>query len=104
MRFDRIRHSLFMLATLALLTIAVHDAHSEEGGDGWRKEFDSICAQTAEVESYSREELGKLVDRCDGLKPQIEQLDESERKVFLRRLQMCRELYRSVRDAKRERE
>jgi hypothetical protein len=35
----------------------------------------------------------ELVARCDYLKPRIEAEEESTRKVYLRRLQMCRELY-----------
>jgi len=50
----------------------------------------------------SKEELAQLVSRCDKLRPQIEKLEESERKVFLRRLQMCSDLYKYVLDWKRE--
>ena len=42
------------------------------------------------------EELRSLVARSDRLKPQIEKLDESQRKVYLRRLQVCRDLYQFV--------
>jgi hypothetical protein len=43
--------------------------------------------------AYSPEELRKLVERCDKIKPLIEKLGETERKVYLRRLEMCRELF-----------
>ena len=102
MRRDRIRCSLVVLGALALLTMAGHSAYSAEGGDGWRKEFDDICGKTMAAQSLGTEELGRLVDRCDKLKPQIENLGESERKVYLRRLKMCRDLYRYVLDSKRE--
>ena len=46
------------------------------------------------------EELRSLVERCDRLKPQIEALDPSARKVYLRRLQLCRDLYLYVLGAK----
>jgi hypothetical protein len=102
MRLDHIRWSLFVLAALVLLAMTSHQAYSAEDGDEWRKEFDDVCARTMEAQSLSTEELGKLVDRCDKLRPQIEKLDETERKVFLRRLQLCRDLYRYVLDSKRE--
>jgi hypothetical protein len=38
-------------------------------------------------------ELKNLVDRCDRLKPRVEKLDESQRKVYLKRLQLCRDLF-----------
>ncbi len=42
------------------------------------------------------DELKGLVSRCDKLKPRIEKLDESQRKVYSRRLQVCRDLYQFV--------
>jgi hypothetical protein len=65
-------------------------AHAQED---WRKEFDDVCSKTQDAMVISSEELKNLVDRCDRLKPRIEKLDESQRKVFLKRLQMCRDLY-----------
>jgi len=100
MRLESVRRSLVLFAALALLTVAISAVYGAESEDGWRKEFDDVCGRTSESQSLSTEELGKLVDRCDKLKPQIEQLGESERKVFLRRLKMCRDLYRYVLDSK----
>jgi hypothetical protein len=62
----------------------------------WRKEFDDICAKTQDAMALSVEELKSLVTRCDDLKPQLDRLDESSRKVFTRRLQACRDLYQFV--------
>jgi len=68
-------------------------AYSQED---WRKEFDEICSKTENSMAFSVEELRRLVDRCDALKSRIETLDEPERKITLRRLQMCRDLYAFV--------
>jgi hypothetical protein len=68
-------------------------AYSQED---WRKEFDEICSKTENAMAFSVEELRSLVDRCDALKSRIEKLDEPQRKVTLRRLQMCRDLYAFV--------
>jgi hypothetical protein len=64
--------------------------------EDWRKEFDDVCSKTQDAMVIPSGELKNLVDRCDKLKPQIEKLDESQRKVFLKRLQMCRDLYSFV--------
>ena len=72
-------------------------AYSQED---WRKEFDEICSKTEDTMSFSVEELRRLVDRCDALKPRIEKLDEPQRKVTLKRLQMCRDLYAYVLEMK----
>ncbi len=61
--------------------------------EDWRKEFDDVCSKTQDAMVIPSDELKNLVDRCDKLKPQIEKHDESQRKVFLKRLQLCRDLY-----------
>lgn len=65
-------------------------AHAQED---WRKEFEDVCSKTQDAMVIPSDELKNLVDRCDRLKPQIEKLDESQRKVYLKRLQLCRDLY-----------
>lgn len=101
MRPESYRGTLVLLASLVLLVMFVPAGYSAEGGDGWRKEFDDVCGRTMEAQSLTLEELEKLVARCEKLKPQIEGLGESERKVFLRRLKMCRDLYVYVIDSKK---
>lgn len=59
----------------------------------WKNEFDEICAKNDDAMSLGVDELKSLIQRCDKLKPRIEALDESPRKVYLRRLQLCRDLY-----------
>ncbi len=59
----------------------------------WRAEFEEICAQTQDAMALSEQELRALVARSDALLPALEKLPESERKVFTRRLQACRNLY-----------
>jgi len=65
-------------------------AHAQ---DDWKKEFEELCAKTQDSAEIPPDELKKLIDRCDLLKTRIEKLDETQRKVYLRRLQMCRDLY-----------
>ena len=67
---------------------------------GWKAEYDSVCSKTDIAMTLSGEELQALIARCDQLKPKIEAEEESTRKVYLRRLQMCRELYKYVLDSK----
>jgi hypothetical protein len=67
---------------------------------GWKAEYDSACSKTEIAMTLSREELKTLIAQCDQLKPKIEAEDESTRKVYLRRLQMCRELYKYVLESK----
>ena len=61
--------------------------------EDWRKEFEDVCSKTQDAMVIPSDELKNLVDRCDRLKPRVEKLDESQRKVYLKRLQLCRDLY-----------
>ena len=60
----------------------------------WKSEYEDICSKTSDAMALTEDELKKLIERCDRLKPVIEALeDESTKKVYLKRLQMCRNLY-----------
>jgi hypothetical protein len=66
----------------------------------WRSEFDAACSKTDVTMTLSTEELKELIAGCDRLKPKIEAQEESTQKVYLRRLQMCRELYKYLLETK----
>ncbi len=68
--------------------------------EDWKKEFEEICSRTNDAMSFSKEDLKVLIERCDKLKTAMERLDESSRKVYLRRLQACRDLLKFVLDSK----
>jgi hypothetical protein len=72
--------------------------------EDWKKEFDDVCSKTQDAMVYTSDELKNLVDRCDKLKPQIDKLDESQRKVYSKRLQMCRDLYFFVLESREKKE
>ncbi len=69
----------------------------------WKTEFEVVCARTQEAAGMSRDELKDLINRCDKLLPSIEKLDETRKKVFLKRLKMCRDLYAFVLETKEKR-
>ena len=68
--------------------------------ENWKAEFDAVCSKTDVAMTLSGEELKGLIAGCDRLKPKIEAQEESTRKVYLRRLQMCRELYKYLLETK----
>ena len=68
--------------------------------ESWQKEFDELCSKTQDAMSFSVEELKALIKRCDALEPQIEKLDETRKKVYLKRLRQCRGLYEYVLESK----
>src|SRR5512143_2775523 len=68
-------------------------AHAQNSPEAWKKEFEAICSKTDDAMTLTKDELKDLVERCEKLKPMIEKLDESQRKVYLKRLQSCRDLF-----------
>ena len=66
----------------------------------WKTTFDRTCGQTDNAADMTIEELKKAVASCDALKPQIEALEATPRKVYLKRLQMCRNLFVYLLEAK----
>jgi hypothetical protein len=68
--------------------------------DGWKAEFDAVCSKTDVAMTLSVGELKELIARCVVLKGRIEAQEETTRKVYLRRLQMCGDLYKYVLEEK----
>jgi hypothetical protein len=77
-------------------------AQANPAQETWRKEFDDVCGKTQDAMAFSQEELTDLIRRCDDLRPQIEKLDETRKKVYLGRLRMCRGVYAYVLDEKKK--
>jgi len=91
------RLKLLILAGCVSLLISLQTAYAEEA---WRTDFDAACAQSDEAMALSIPELKKLIEQCGRLQKIIETQDETVRKVFLKRLQLCRNLYVFVLEAK----
>jgi len=66
----------------------------------WKGEFHDLCSKTQDAMGFTEGELKELIAKCDGLKPVIEKLDETQRKVYLKRLRMCRDMFSFVLESK----
>lgn len=91
------RLKLLIMAGFISLFILLQAAYGE---DAWRTEFDESCAQSNDAMSLSIPELKKLIERCNGLQKIIENEEETVRKVFIKRLQMCKNFYIFVLESK----
>jgi hypothetical protein len=89
------RFILFICLVLAAAggTLLPAPGPAEAAEESWKMEFDKVCGQTDSAADMSIAELKKALARCDALKPQIESLEATPRKVYLKRLQMCRNLF-----------
>ena len=86
--------------TLLLVAWLLAAAGIVSGSDGWLEEFNDSCAKTSEAMYLSREELLALIAKCERVKKTIETQDEAVRKVYLKRVQKCLDLFRYVVDTK----
>jgi C4-dicarboxylate-specific signal transduction histidine kinase len=86
------------LTVVLFLCLCQGIACSEEA---WRASFDETCSKTTEAMTLSVGELTGLLERCAVLQKIIESQEESVRKVYLKRLQLCRNLYAYVLDYKK---
>ncbi len=68
--------------------------------EDWRPEFEAVCGKTDVSMALSKEELKDLVTRCGKLEARIAAEEETVRKVYLRRLKMCRDLFGYVLESK----
>lgn len=103
------KHHIAAIATTMLMALffAPHLAGNYGGicaaataEDSWKRELMDICSKTDEAMSFSKDELKILLQRGEKLRPVIEALEESPRKVYLKRLQMCMNLYSFVLESK----
>ena len=65
-------------------------AHADE--KSWRTEFDALCGQSENFMNMTAAELKVALEKCDALKADMEKLEATPRKIYLKRLQQCRNL------------
>ena len=96
--------NLFLVTFTSLLYLCFFHGNSIVGNlsnayaqPDWKQEYADICSKTQNVMSLTSKELKDYVDRCDKLQDRINELNgtegPSERKVYTKRLKMCRDLY-----------
>jgi len=92
----------FIPATLFINNHGVVNAQGD-----WKQEYAEVCAKTQNAMTLSVDELKNLIDRCDTLQGRIEELNGpqgSEKKVYSKRLKMCRDLYSFALEFKNKKE
>jgi DNA-directed RNA polymerase subunit E'/Rpb7 len=68
--------------------------------ESWKSDFEKVCGQTDNAADLTIEELKKTLEKCDALKSRIEALEPTPRKIYLKRLQMCRNLFQFMLDSR----
>ena len=76
---------------LSALNHVIGTAYAQD----WKVEFDDICKKTNAPMSMTKDELKQIITRCNKLSVVMGTMtqNESERKVYLRRLRVCHDLF-----------
>lgn len=75
----------------ALLALALVQPVCAE--EAWQATFDETCSKSNQAMTMSVQELRDLIVKCDELQKVIETQEATVRKVYLKRLALCRNLY-----------
>lgn len=100
MKMDMIMKPTGMKTLLLAFCMALTVSLSHAADEGWRDSFDEVCTQSNEAMALSVPELKLLIEKCDRLRKVIETQEETVRKVFLKRLELCKNLYVFVLETK----
>lgn len=73
--------------------LLINSFASASAQEDWKLEFEDACRKTQTAMALSAEELTGLIDRCNKLHGRLHELKGSEKKVYAKRLEMCRDLY-----------
>ena len=74
----------------------------------WKQEYAAVCAKTQNAVALSAEELKNSIERCDTLLARIDEegglQGATEKKVYAKRLKMCRDVYEFTLEYKNKKE
>ena len=103
--------NIVLITFINLLFLCFFHISSPNGSyaqQDWKQEYAEICAKTQNCMELSVAELKDRIERCDKLQERINKLEgpraETEKKVFTKRLKMCRELYNFALEYKEHKE
>lgn len=88
---------------IGLLGLQLYPGAAFRNGQGtayaqgdWKLEFADVCGKTTRTMELSPDELRSYIERCNKLESRIHELNGSqgsEKKVYAKRLKMCKDLY-----------
>ena len=93
----RFTHLSLLFLCFFFGNVIVGNFSSVYAQDDWKQEYAAVCAKTQNAMILTPEELKSYIDRCNKLLALINELEgekaATEKKVYTKRVKMCRELY-----------
>jgi hypothetical protein len=66
------------------------------------EEYNSICGDTQGAVLLPSEEINTLIDKCDKLLIKIKAADNPKKKIFIFRIEKCRNFYKYIADSTKD--
>lgn len=89
---NNFKNLVFLIFILACTSI--QNGLAEDGNTAWKTEFERICAQTEVATSLTKAQLLTLISDSEKLLEQLQAIDDPWAKVYILRLENCREFFR----------
>ena len=87
---------IFFYCIVGLLFFGLSPVQAGQEAD-WKEEYGAVCSETQSAVSFSVEKLQEYIGRCEKLQGRLDELNGSNgstaKKVYSRRLKMCRDVY-----------
>ncbi len=83
---------VIVLCYLVFATVNLSLANEES----WLRELDELCGSSQAAMTLSSEEVTTLVERCDRIIAEITGTDNPRKKLYLFRLERCRNFYQYI--------
>jgi hypothetical protein len=95
-------------AGLLVLCFCIGNFTNIYAQDDWKEEYAAVCSRTQNAMSLTLDELKEYIKRCDKLLLIINELDgpqaATEKKIYTRKVKMCRDLYEFALEHREEKE
>lgn len=70
--------------------------------ESWKKQYNRLCGKSHEAVSMTEEDLASHIKQCDELLRTIDQSDYLRKKIYLFRIEKCRNFYQFLIDSKKD--
>ena len=70
--------------------------------ESWKDEYKSICGDTQEALLLPGKEINTLIDKCDKLLNKIKASDNPRKKIFIFRIEKCKNFYKYITDSRED--
>lgn len=88
---NRLFCMLIFICALSLYLCLTSASYANQ--ESWGEEFNDLCGDTQKAMTLEKDDLNKLVVRCDKLSSELEGSDSIQKKAYIYRTEKCKNFY-----------